>query len=93
MTPTAARPDEIEDITGVSLPENEDYDTVAGLVLRVLGRIPLAGDVAEVALGRTTHDDETQVDRVALLRVEHMDGLRVDRVRLVVVEKPVEEDE
>jgi CBS domain containing-hemolysin-like protein len=87
------RPDEIEDITGVSLPENEDYDTVAGLVLRVLGRIPLAGDVAEVALRRVPHeDDEAEFERIALLRVEHMDGLRVDRIRLTVVENPVEED-
>lgn len=81
------RPDEVEDITGVSLPENEDYDTIAGLVLRVLGRIPLAGDIADVPLpGRTNGGDEhePQPDRVAHLRVEHMDGLRIDRVHLSV---------
>ncbi len=37
------RPDEVEDLTGVALPENEDYDTIAGLVLRVLGRVPERG--------------------------------------------------
>ena len=36
------RPDEVEDLTGVPLPESEDYDTVAGLVLQVLGRVPRA---------------------------------------------------
>ena len=51
------RPDEIEDLTGIDLPEHEDYDTLAGLVLRQLGRIPLAGDVAEVPLP-TQLDDE-----------------------------------
>ena len=44
------RPDEVEDLTGVALPESEDYDTVAGLVLQVLGRVPSAGDIAEVAV-------------------------------------------
>ena len=35
------RPDEVEDLAGVPTdPESEDYDTVAGLVLQVLGRIP-----------------------------------------------------
>ena len=34
------RPDEVEDATGLSLPEDEDYDTVAGLLVRELGRIP-----------------------------------------------------
>ena len=28
------RPDEVEDLTGIELPEGEDYDTVAGLVLQ-----------------------------------------------------------
>jgi CBS domain containing-hemolysin-like protein len=87
------RPDEVEDITGVSLPENEDYDTIAGLVLRELGRIPLAGDLAEVPLPRAHDDDddeEDQPDRVAVLRVEHMDGLRIDRIHLRVDERPSE---
>ncbi len=86
------RPDEIEDITGVLLPESEDYDTVAGLVLQLLGKIPLAGDVAEVHLGRSGNGDDVVVERTARLRVEHMDGLRIDRVRLTLVETPVEED-
>ena len=34
------RPDEVEDLTGIELPESEDYDTIAGLVLQVLGRVP-----------------------------------------------------
>lgn len=78
------RPDEVEDLTGVSLPEGDDYDTVAGLVLRVLGRIPARGDVAEVPLPPADPDDP--VRRLALLRVEHMDGLRIDRLALQVVE-------
>jgi CBS domain containing-hemolysin-like protein len=79
------RPDEVEDITGVELPEHEDYDTLAGLVVRQLGRIPLAGDVAEVELPvELDEDDEELPRRSASLRVEHMDGLRVDRVRLSV---------
>ena len=44
------RPDEVEDLTGITLPDHEDYDTIAGLVLRVLGKIPQAGDLAEVVV-------------------------------------------
>ncbi len=36
------RPDEVEDVTGIELPEDENYDTIAGLVLQVLGRVPAA---------------------------------------------------
>ena len=80
------RPDEVEDLTGIDLPEHEDYDTVAGLVLRELGRIPLAGDVAEVLLPVQLDDDDDEElpQQTAVLRVEHMDGLRVDRVRLSI---------
>ena len=38
------RPDEVADATGLALPEDEDYDTVAGLLVRELGRIPTRGD-------------------------------------------------
>ena len=77
------RPDEVEDLTGVELPESEDYDTIAGLVLKVLGRVPGTGDVAEVPV--PDHgDSEEPRERLAVLSVEHMDGLRVDRVALTV---------
>jgi len=79
------RPDEVEDLTGVVLPEGDDYDTVAGLVLRVLGRIPARGDVAEVPL--TPADPDEPVAQVAVLRVEHMDGLRIDRLALQVIDR------
>ncbi|WP_166389800.1 hemolysin family protein [Nocardioides ochotonae] len=87
------RPDEVEDITGITLPEAEDYDTVAGLVLKVLGRVPSRGDVAEVPVPVRTDDEETR-EQLALLTVEHMDGLRVDRLtmRLLDGEEPTEQD-
>ncbi len=75
------RPDEVEDLTGIELPESEDYDTVAGLVLQVLGRIPSVGEIAEVEVPDRTDPDEPG-RQLAVLTVEHMDGLRVDRLAL-----------
>ncbi len=75
------RPDEVEDLTGIALPEDEDYDTIAGLVLKVVGRVPTAGDIAEVPVPDLTDPDEPR-EQLAVLTVEHMDGLRVDRLTL-----------
>ncbi|WP_435769921.1 hemolysin family protein [Nocardioides sp. SYSU DS0651] len=85
------RPDEVEDLTGFPLPEGEDYDTVAGLVLKVLGRVPGTGEEAVVPLPPESEDDEAPARR-AVLKVEHMDGLRIDRLSLRVeeVEQPDE---
>ena len=44
------RLDEIADATGIELPEDEDYDTVAGLVVDRLGRFPAIGDRITVDL-------------------------------------------
>ncbi|MFJ9434438.1 hemolysin family protein [Streptomyces sp. NPDC101490] len=38
------RLDEVEEATGIVLPEEDDYDTVAGLVIDRLGRFPTIGD-------------------------------------------------
>jgi CBS domain containing-hemolysin-like protein len=79
------RPDEVEDLTGIELPDHEDYDTIAGLVLQVLGRVPQQDDVAEVAVPDRSDPDQPERQRMAVLTVEHMDGLRIDRLALRVL--------
>jgi CBS domain containing-hemolysin-like protein len=76
------RPDEVEDLTGIALPDHEDYDTVAGLVLQVLGRVPTPGDVAEVPVPDRSDPDQPDRQQLAVLTVEHMDGLRIDQLSL-----------
>ncbi len=74
------RPDEAATLTGIVIPEDKDYDTLGGLVLDHLGRLPVPGDVvAELA---TTSSDNEQ--HPVTLTVERMDGMRVDRIRLEV---------
>jgi CBS domain containing-hemolysin-like protein len=75
------RPDEVEDLTGIELPDHEDYDTIAGLVLQVLGRIPVVGDLAEVSVPDRSDPDEPR-EQLAVLTVDRMDGLRIDRLTL-----------
>lgn len=75
------RPDEVADLTGIELPDHEDYDTIAGLVLQVLGRMPEPGDLAEVRVPDRSDPEETR-EQLAVLRVERMEGLRIDRVSL-----------
>ncbi|WP_328360292.1 hemolysin family protein [Streptomyces sp. NBC_00445] len=56
------RLDEIADATGIELPEEEDYDTVAGLIVDRLGRFPAIGDRVTVDLpdgGRAVMDVHT----------------------------------
>ncbi|HEX7739653.1 MAG TPA: hemolysin family protein [Marmoricola sp.] len=81
------RPDEVRDSTGLGLPEDEDYDTIAGLLVKVLGRIPERGDEVRVPLPLEIPDDEDEepVQEYAAMRVERMDGLRVDRISLRLV--------
>jgi CBS domain containing-hemolysin-like protein len=68
------RPDEITELTGVTLPEGDDFDSLGGLVVDRLGRVPRDGDaVTEDVDGQHVH-----------LRVQRMDGWRVDRVAMRV---------
>ena len=77
------RPDEVESATGIELPEHEDYDTVAGLIMQRLGRMAEAGDVVVVPLPPHTDDHGDPLPaQEAELRVERLDGLRIDRVAL-----------
>ena len=78
------RPDEVADGTGLALPEDEAYDTVAGLLVRELGRIPERGDrvVVPLPVVLPDDDDEEPVQEHVMMRVERMDGLRVDRLSI-----------
>lgn len=67
LVPGSWRLDETERDTGIELPEG-DYETVGGLVMERLGRMPDLGDVVEVA--------------GAALTVAAMDGLAVGQVVL-----------
>lgn len=86
------RPDEVLEQTGVSLPESDDYETIAGLVLVQLGRLAERGDVVTLLLDPTPDDDEDDPEPVEVrLSVERLEGRRIDRVSLTVVSAPDEE--
>ncbi len=76
------RPDEVADVTGLDLPEDEDYDTIAGLFIKALGRIPVKDDSVMIELPRenTEDDDDDQPAEFARLSVIRMQGLRIDRI-------------
>ncbi|MCX4092664.1 hemolysin family protein [Nocardia sp. alder85J] len=76
------RIDEVARTTGYDAPEGE-YETLGGLVLTRLGRIPVVGD--EVLLPSPTGQNqplEPRTDGGWLATVERMDGRRIDRVLL-----------
>ncbi|MGW4944340.1 hemolysin family protein [Actinoplanes sp. NPDC004185] len=51
IVPARWRIDEVIDATGVDLPESDEYDTVSGLVMSELGRVPQVGDAVSLASG------------------------------------------
>jgi CBS domain containing-hemolysin-like protein len=65
--PGILRPDELLERTGVVVPEEGPYETVAGWLMSELGRLPAVGDTLEVDGGT--------------FRIERLDGRRIDRVR------------
>ncbi len=66
--PGLLRPDELTESTGLTVPDDGAYETLGGLVMERLGRVPHAGDVVRVP--------------GAVLQVEQMDGRRVERLRV-----------
>lgn len=69
------RPDEAARATGVLFPEDEEYETIGGLIQDELNRLPRAND--EIVL--ETRDLEGRRCEVTLT-VVRLDGMRVDRV-------------
>ena len=83
VVPARWRIDEVADSTGISLPEAPEYDTLSGLVMRELGRVPEVGDRLEIGLpAETDHPGEEPRARVEVLAVDrHV----ADSVRLTVI--------
>ncbi|MFD3739641.1 hemolysin family protein [Streptomyces sp. NPDC058629] len=70
------RLDEIEEATGIVLPEEGDYDTLAGLIIDRLGRFPIVGDrltVADVRIEVRTLDRHV----AEYVRIEHAERSEV----------------
>lgn len=69
------RLDEIAEATGIELPEEEDYDTAAGLIVDRLGRFPAVGDrlaVGDILIEVRTLDRHVP-DRIRLERLPDTD--------------------
>ncbi|HST41414.1 MAG TPA: hemolysin family protein, partial [Conexibacter sp.] len=81
------RPDEAARATGVLFPEDEEYETIGGLIQDELNRLPRAND--EIVL--ETRDLEGRRCEVTLT-VVRLDGMRVDRI-LFEAECTDEDDE
>lgn len=77
------RCDELEDACGYAAPDGP-YETLGGLIMATLGRIPTSGD--RVLLPRSDRDLVERVTDGNAVRweaeVESMDSRRIDRVRL-----------
>ncbi|MGK5739032.1 hemolysin family protein [Micromonospora sp. URMC 103] len=84
VVPARWRIDEVADSTGISLPEAPEYDTLSGLVMRELGRVPEVGDRLEISLPADGEDGE--IEPRALVEVLAVDRHVADSVRLRVTE-------
>lgn len=67
--PGMFRPDELEEKLAIIVPEDGDYETVAGFMMAKLGKVAEVGDQVTIDGG--------------VLRVERMDGRRVDRIKFI----------
>ncbi len=65
--PGILRPDELRERSGVVVPEEGPFETVAGWLMSELGRLPKVGDTVSIEAG--------------VFRIERLDGRRIDRVR------------
>jgi len=79
--------DDFADETGIELPEGP-YETVAGYVMSVLGRLPRVGDVVEAGVAV-----EGNGHLPARLRVTEVDGRRVARLRVSLPPQRADRDD
>jgi CBS domain containing-hemolysin-like protein len=84
VVPARWRIDEVADSTGIALPAAPEYDTLSGLVMRELGRVPEVGDRLEISLPAEAETEEPQPR--ALVEVLAVDRHVADSIRLELVQ-------
>jgi CBS domain containing-hemolysin-like protein len=85
LVPGRARVDEVAEATGVRLPEDELYDTVAGLLMARLGRLPATKEGIDLELPPLLDDDgEPLPQGVARLTVLEVRRRVPERIALIV---------
>ncbi|MBB4931986.1 CBS domain containing-hemolysin-like protein [Lipingzhangella halophila] len=89
LLPGALHVDEVERLIGHDLPEG-DYETIGGLVINELRRLPEPGDTISAALPRPPGADDTEPDRFVQLSVQSVDRHVPETVRLELRESPAE---
>jgi CBS domain containing-hemolysin-like protein len=86
LIPGRARVDEIADATGIRLPDDDMYDTVSGLILARLGRLPATSEHLDVPLPPVVDADGQPLPQgVARLTVLAVRRHVPDRISLTVV--------
>ncbi|MFP4053967.1 MAG: hemolysin family protein [Phycisphaerae bacterium] len=70
------RVDELNDACGLNIPEDDDYDTIAGFLFSELGYIPAAGETLDACGARFT--------------ILAASDRKIDRVRVSVLELPTQ---
>jgi CBS domain containing-hemolysin-like protein len=90
-TDAGLRVDEVEHETGIALPEG-DYETVGGLLLKLLGRVTEPGDVVTVDLAPVRAGDPPRHAVVEVLTV-HRHVPETIRLRVTAVARPAGEGE
>ena len=70
--------DDLNDALGLEIPEDEDYDTVAGYVFSELGYIPSVGETMEVGKAKFTilAAEERKISRLRVERLSEKAGAR-----------------
>ncbi|MBT1018208.1 hemolysin family protein [Canibacter sp. lx-72] len=68
IIPGSLRPDQLFEQTGIEIPVNAEYDTVAGYMLHGLGKIPEVGESLTLPDG-------------AVMRIARMDRRRIELIR------------
>lgn len=76
--PGMFRPDELEEKLAIVVPEDGDYETVAGFMMSKLGKVAEVGDEVQISGG--------------VLKVERMDGRRIDRIKFIPEPTEVKND-